>query len=205
MQQINLYTQDLRPKHIILPLAHIVVVVAVVLLIQIVFTVYYQSEVAAIEARLPSKQTNVDQLQRQTVEMEVKLSTMRKDPSLLALNKKLTERLVSRKQLISMLDSLSVANQYPFSNLMVGLARHRVDALWLTQIQFANGGQKLGLKGKTLQAESVPHYVQMLRGETLFLGRAFDLFQLTSDENIEKLLHFTLSSSFMNLGDGDEQ
>lgn len=201
MQQINLYTQDLRPKHIILPLAHIVAVVAVVLFIQTLFTVYCQSEVAAVEARLPFKQTNVDRLQKQTVEMEAKLNAMRKDPSLLALNKRLTERLRARKQLTSILDTLSVANQFPFSNLMVGLARHRVDSLWLTQIQFANGGQKVGLKGKTLQAESVPHYVQMLRSETLFLGRTFDLFQLTSDEKLEKLLHFTLSSSFMNLGD----
>jgi len=201
MQQVNLYTQDLRPKKVILPLAHIVTVVAVILFIQIIFTVYYQSQVTAVEDQLPSKQASVDQLQEQTVEMEAKLSAMRKDSSLVALNKRLTKRLTKRKQLISILDSLSIGNQFPFSNLMVGLARHRVDFLWLTQIQFADGGHKVGLKGKTLQAESVPHYLQMLRDETLFLGRTFDLFQLASDEDREKLLHFTLSSSFINFGD----
>jgi hypothetical protein len=201
MQQINLYTQDLRPKKLILPLAHIVAVVAAILFIQIIFTVYYQSQVVAVEAKLPTKQAGVDQLQQQTAEMEAKLNAMRKDASLVALNKRLTKRLTARKQLISMLDSLSVANQFPFSSLMVGLARHQVDLLWLTQIQFADGGQKVGLKGKTLQAESVPHYLQMLRDETLFLGRTFDLFQLTSDEDREKLLHFTLSSSLMSFGD----
>ena len=201
MQQINLYTQDLRPKKLILPLAHIVAVVAVILFIQIVFTAYSQYQVAAIEAKLPSMQASVDQLQQQTVEKEAKLNAMRKDPSLVALNQRLTKRLMARRQLISMLDSLSVANQLPFSNLMRGLARHQVDFLWLTQIQFADGGHKVGLKGKTLQAESVPHYLQMLRGETLFLGRTFDLFQLASDEEHEKLLHFTLSSSLMSFGD----
>ena len=201
MQQVNLYTQELRPKNVILPLAHIVTVVAVILFIQIVFTTYYQSGVVAIEDKLPSKQESVDESQQQTVEMEAKLNAMQKDPSLVALNQRLTKRLTARKQLISMLDSLSVGNQFPFSNLMTGLARHQVEFLWLTQIQFADGGHKVGLKGKTLKAESVPHYLQMLRDETLFLGRAFDLFQLTSDEKHEKLLHFTLSSSLMNFGD----
>ena len=201
MQQVNLYTQDLRPKKVILPLAHIVAVVASILFIQIAFTVYYQSQVVAVETKLSPIQARVDQLQQQTVEMEAKLNAMRKDSSLVALNKRLTKRLTARKQLISMLDSLSVANQFPFSNLMTGLARHQVDFLWLTHIQFANGGHKVGLKGKTLQAESVPHYLQMLRDENLFLGRTFDLFQLASDEDHEKLLHFTLSSSLMNFGD----
>ncbi len=200
MQQINLYTQDLRPQNVILPLVHIVAVVAVVLCVLAVFTGYYQSQVVAIEAKLPVNQASVDQLQQQTVEMEVRLKAMKKDPSLVALNVRLTKRLAARKQLITMLDSLSVGGQLPFSNLMTGLARHQVDFLWLTQIQFADGGHKVGLKGKTLQAESVPHYIQTLRDEALFLGRAFDLFQLTSDEDHEKLLHFTLSSSLMNLG-----
>jgi len=200
MQQVNLYTQALRPKHVVLPLSHIVAVVAVVLFIQIVFTVYYQSGVLAVEAKLPQAQANVDQLQQQTVEMEAKLNAMQKDPSLVALNNRLTKRLTARKQLISMLDSLAVGNRFPFSNLMTGLARHQVEFLWLTQIQFADGGHKVGLKGKTLKAESVPHYLQMLRDETLFLGRAFDLFELTSDEEREKLLHFTLSSSLITFG-----
>lgn len=201
MQQVNLYTQDLRPKKIILPLAHIVAVVASILFIQIAFTLYYQSQVVAVEAKLSSTQASVDQLQQQTVEMEAKLNAMRKDQSLVALNKRLTKRLTARKQLISMLDSLSVANQLPFSNLMTGLARHQIDSLWLTQIQFADGGHKVGLKGTTLKAESVPRYLQMLRDENLFLGRTFDLFQLESDEDHEKLLHFTLSSSLMSFGD----
>ena len=200
MQQVNLYTQALRPQHVVLPLSHIVAVVAVVLFIQIAFTAYYQSGVVAVEAKLPQAQANVDQQQQQTVEMEAKLNAMQKDPSLVALNNRLTKRLTARKQLISMLDSLAVGNQFPFSNLMTGLASHQVDFLWLTQIQFANGGHKVGLKGKTLKAESVPHYLQMLRDEALFVGRAFDLFELTSDEEHEKLLHFTLSSSLMTFG-----
>lgn len=200
MQQINLYTQDLKPKSVVLPLAHIVAVITVVLFIQVAFTAYYQTKVVAAEDKLPLKQTNVELYQQQNAEMEAKLNAMTKDQSLVALNERLIKRLAARKQLISMLDSLSTGSQLPFSSLMIGLARHQVDFLWLTHIQFAGNGHKVGLRGKTLQAEAVPHYLQMLRDDVLFLGRTFDLFQLDSDEKQEKLLHFTLSSSLITFG-----
>lgn len=199
MQQINLYTQDLRPKKTVLPLSQIVAITAVLLVILVASTVYYRGQVTALEAKIVPGQQQVDQLQQQVANIEVKLQATQQDASLVEHNALLNKRVIARKQLISMLDSVVMANRYPFSNLLTGLAQHRVDRLWLTRIQFSEGGRSVGLRGKTLQAEAVPHYLQMLRGESLFLGRTFNLFQLTSDEENDAILHFTLSSTLMNM------
>ena len=127
-------------------------------------------------------------MQEQVSVKEGMLSGMQKDESLIAHNQTLNKQVAARTQLMSMLDTVVTANSYPFSNLMTGLARQRVDQLWLTRIQFANGGETVGLEGKALQADAVPHYIQMLRGEALLLGRSFDLFQLSTDEDKEEIL-----------------
>ncbi len=204
MQQINLYTQDLKPQKVVLPLEQIVAVLVVIILMQIAYTFYYSSQVAALEAEVAPKQQRVDDLEQASATMETELKAKQRDVKLVSLNIKLNRQVGARKQLLSMLDSLAVANQYPFSSLMLGLARHRIDSLFLTQFEFANSGVTVGLKGRTMQASAVPEYLQMLREEELFLGRSFDLFELSNDESNDKLLHFTLSSSLISLGADDE-
>lgn len=200
MQQINLYTQELRPQHVVLPLTQMVAGLSALIVVLLVISFIYRIQVVALEVQVPAKQQGIDQLQQRVSTKEAQLQGMQKDESLITLNHKLAQQVEARKQLLTRLGSVVTANRYPFSNLLIGLARQRVDQLWLTHIQFANGGETVGLQGKTLQAEAVPHYLQMLRGEALLLGRSFDLFQLNTDEEQDKILHFTLSSSLLTSG-----
>lgn len=200
MQQINLYTQELRPQHVVLPLSQMAAGLSVLVVVLLVTLFVYRAQVEALEAQIPAKQQGVEQLQQRVSTKEEQLRGMQKDESLITLNHKLAQQVEARKQLLTRLGSVVTANRYPFSNLLVGLARQRVDQLWLTHIQFANGGATVGLQGKALQADAVPHYLQMLRGESLLLGRSFDLFQLTTDEDQDEILHFTLSSSLLSVG-----
>ena len=198
MQQVNLYTQELKPQKVILPLSHMALGLSALLVLLVVVFFVFRAKVVALEARVPAKQQTIEQLQQQVSMKEGMLSGMQQDESLVSNNEALKKQVSARRQLMSMLDSVVTADGYPFSSLMTGLARQRVDHLWLTRIQFANGGATVGLQGKALQADAVPHYLQMLRGETLLLGRSFDLFQLSTDEEQDEILHFTLSSSLLN-------
>ncbi|MFD2231980.1 hypothetical protein [Alkalimarinus sediminis] len=200
MQQINLYTQELKPEHVVLPLSQMVAGLSLLVVILLVALFIYRAQVEDIEAQLSPKQLTVEQLQQRVSTKEQQLGGMKKDESLITLNQKLAQQVEARKQLLTRLGAVVTANRYPFSNLLTGLARQRVDQLWLTNIKFANGGEMVGLQGKTLQADAVPHYLQMLRGETLLLGRSFDLFQLAKDEDQDEILHFTLSSSMLSAG-----
>lgn len=201
MQQINLYTQELKPKHIVLPLSQMTAGLLLLVAVLSITFFFYRAQVVALEAQIPAKQQGVEQTQQRVSTKEDQLRGMQKDESLITLNHKLTQQVEARKQLLARLGSVVTANRYPFSNLLTGLARQRVDQLWLTQIQFANGGETVGLQGKALQADAVPHYLQMLRAEELLLGRSFDLFQLSTDEDQDDILHFTLSSSLLSMGD----
>lgn len=201
MQQINLYTQELRPKKVVLPLSHMVAVVAGVLVLSIVVLFLYRAQVIDMESQLPAKKSSFELLQQQVALKESQLQSMQKDESLITLNHKLNQQVQARKQLLTMLGSVVRSNKYPFSDLLTGLARQRVDQLWLTRIRFANGGETVGLNGKTQLAEAVPRYLQMLRGENLLLGRSFDLFQLATDNDQDGVLHFTLSSTLLTEGE----
>jgi len=201
MQQINLYTQELKPKHIVLPLSQMAAGLLLLIAVLLTSLFFYRAQVVALEAQIPAKRQGVEEIQQRVSTKEGQLRGMQKDESLVTLNHKLTQQVEARKQLLARLGSVVTANRYPFSNLLVGLARQRLDQLWLTQIQFANGGETVGLQGKALQADAVPHYLQMLRAEELLLGRSFDLFQLSTDEDQDDILHFTLSSSLLSMGD----
>jgi len=145
MQQINLYTQELKPKHIVLPLSQMAAGLLLLIAVLLTSLFFYRAQVVALEAQIPAKRQGVEEIQQRVSTKEGQLRGMQKDESLVTLNHKLTQQVEARKQLLARLGSVVTANRYPFSNLLVGLARQRLDQLWLTQIQFANGGETVGL------------------------------------------------------------
>lgn len=59
-----------------------------------------------------------------------------------------------------------------FSPQFIGLARQRLNGLWLTRIE-VSGGQ-LALQGVVLSEELIPRYLRRLGAEGVFAGTAFE-------------------------------
>ncbi|QYF93314.1 PilN domain-containing protein [Massilia sp. PAMC28688] len=67
-----------------------------------------------------------------------------------------------------------------FSPYFRALARQSVDGVWLTEVDIAGGGERLGVQGNTVQAALVPQYIARLAQEPVMKGKAFGKFDIST-------------------------
>lgn len=184
MQQINLYTEEFRPKRVLLTLDQIVLLGVVVIVILFGANLLADNLLASRQAELASRQHKLETLRKQVERMQERANGLVLDESLVAANSRLTVRLRARTDLLDMLGRVVVQHNDNFSSALVALARQRSDGLWLTRINLSASGRAMTLEGRTQQGESVPQYLQKLRDEPAFAGRTFSLFNLSLDDEL---------------------
>lgn len=184
MQQINLYTEEFRPKRVVLTLDQIVLLGVVIIVILFGANLLADNLLASRQAELATKQHKLETLRKQVERMQERANGLVLDESLVAANSRLTVRLRARTDLLDMLGRVVVQHNDNFSSALVALARQRSDGLWLTRITLSASGRAMTLEGRTQQGESVPQYLQKLRDEPAFAGRTFSLFNLSLDDEL---------------------
>jgi hypothetical protein len=194
MQQVNLYTEAFRPKKVVLPLEHIILlpVLAIILVVAASFGLSYflgieSQEVTALQSKNETMAVRLESL-------EARANKQRKDESLVFANQRLNAKLLARQQMIDMLDTVVVKDDEGFSNILVSLARQKLSKLWLSSIYIGSSGKEMHIEGQTLNADLVPEYLQSLRKESSFLGRAFTLFELEKHSSRKHWINFSLRS-----------
>jgi hypothetical protein len=65
-----------------------------------------------------------------------------------------------------------------FSGYFRAFARQSIEGLWLTGLDIAAGGQRLGVHGNAMQAELVPQYMRRLGTEPVMQGKAFSSLEI---------------------------
>ncbi|MCP5162522.1 MAG: hypothetical protein H6999_02315 [Hahellaceae bacterium] len=183
MQQINLYTDDLRPRRDPLPLPLMLGLVVGLCLVLGAITFWKQQQLQTLVAKSALKDSQKATMEVQVTALAEKVGAMRRDESLVALNGRLRERVEIRTELLRTLGGVIAVNPYRFSELMLGFARQKHAQIWLTQFGFGSGGRYLQFAGVALAPEAVPEYLQQLRSEVSFGGRDFQLFSLQEDLN----------------------
>ena len=100
-----------------------------------------------------------------------------------------------QQELVNALNQRLGREQNGFSGFLAGLARQRVDGLWLTGIAVSDGGRRLRLSGAATSPELVPRLVKQLAVEERFSGLDFE--QLTIDRSPDDsgTVLFTLQST----------
>ena len=74
-------------------------------------------------------------------------------------------------QALAALSNREVATTAGFSPQFIGLARQRLNGLWLTRIELS--GAHVTLQGVALSEELIPRYLRRLGAEEVFAGTAF--------------------------------
>lgn len=90
----------------------------------------------------------------------------------------------------------------PFSGVLEGLGRQRPASLWLTRIHVGGAGARMGLGGRTLDADAVPAYLQALSDEPALSGQAFGQFLLGRGTTPAAPLVFELATDCEALASG---
>jgi hypothetical protein len=105
---------------------------------------------------------------------------------------RLTQERNRKQQALAALSQRELGNTQGFSPHFAGLARQRLNGLWLTRIEVAGSGQQIALEGVTLSEELIPQYLQKLGGEQVFAGTAFAEARLERKQDGANQLEFAL-------------
>ena len=97
----------------------------------------------------------------------------------------LTQERDRKAQALQALATREADSAVGFSPQFIGLARQRLNGLWLTRIE-VSGGQ-LALQGVALSEELIPRYLRRLGAEGVFAGTAFQQASLERSAESDEL------------------
>lgn len=193
-QQVNLYTEEFRPRHTVLPLAHILGLGLVLSLLLSAATYWLSDSAQNKELEALTRLAKAEALQADVEALAAKVGLLKQDDSLVRNNQKLRDQIRAREQMVVGLGTVAMRDSNGFSPYLIGLARQKVEKLWLQRIQLTDAGNSLLLEGSARKAEQVPAYLQKLNAEEVFSGYTFSVFDLELKEKHGSDIGFVLKS-----------
>ncbi len=194
MQQINLYQASLRQPQEILSIRQVgKLLIGVLVLLGVANAIQvwlgYRSNNTLAELRI-EQQAIIATVQ--TLNQEI---VARNDNGKIAAQlTELDRELQNKQQVFQLLSGKRFGNVDGFATQFSGLARQRIEGLWLTELYIHEGGEKLNIRGTTMQPELLPRYLQRLSKEPVFHGVEFKTFIMQRDKDHSQV-NFDLRSS----------
>ncbi len=116
------------------------------------------------------------------------------NPTLLGELKRREREAEDKSRVLNVLEGEAVGNTDGFSEYLEAFGRRHPDGLWLTRIRIADGGTRLDLLGKALDADLVPEFLRELTHEPQLAGATFTALKLARDESGPRPLSFALTT-----------
>jgi hypothetical protein len=172
-QQINLYDPILRQPRPVFSAAASAQGLTLVFLGLVLFQVYAQWRVSSLAANVEDLRNARTVAEKRYEALQARTPRKTPDPGLDGRIASLTGEVARATKLADALGAGGFGNASGMSGYLVGLARQRIEGLWLTSIDIREGGNAISLAGRSTSAEQVPQYLQKLSGEQAFKGRTF--------------------------------
>jgi len=194
MQQVNLYQDELKIQKLnysSLMLAQLSLVLIVVLSGVTGFSYFklQQHQVSLVDKQQKQKMAMAE-LQK----IQAELSLRKKDANLAKRINERTNELANKQKVINILSRDEFGNTNGFIEHVTGLARQRIEGLWLTQIRISDGGTDVALHGTTTKPDLLPKYLQRLSSEKIFTGTEFQSLLMARQEKKKNWLNFSLQN-----------
>lgn len=194
MQQVNLYQDELKTQKVNYSAT---VLVQLCLMLIVVFSVvagfsYFQLQ--QHQASLAEQQQKQKRVMTELKKIQAELSLRKKDAALAQRINDKSKELANKQKVLSILSRDEFGNTEGFIEHISGLARQRIDGLWLTQIRIADGGTDVSLKGLTSRSSLLPKYLQRLSAEKIFNGTQFESLVMARQEKKKQWLNFSLQN-----------
>lgn len=172
-QQVNLLAPMFRKQRALFGSQ---VTVAIVALVALVLGLIYgaalwrSASLAREQVRLEQQR---DAMVRRLNEFATQFQAKGRSPELAVELETLTQERDRKQQALAALSRRELGNTRGFSPFFVGLARQRLNGLWLTRIELTQSGSQFALHGVTLSEELLPEYLRKLGTEAVFAGTEF--------------------------------
>ena len=186
-QQINLYQPMFRMQKKVFSA---VTMIQIFIFFIFIFAGMYAYELYFIgkyRAQLKNLNSDLQQLSVQLEKLRVEQTSRAKSELLKKEIARVSNELAQRRNIQQILSTQTFGNNKGFSSYMEAFARQHVEGSWLTTIRVMQGGESVGLEGKTMSSEYVPIYVQQLSNEQIFAGVSFNSMELQRGENEEDI------------------
>jgi MSHA biogenesis protein MshI len=181
-QQINLYTEALRPKKERLQAVTAVAIVGLALLGLAVAAGFVRYEHTRMNDQLASQQNQIERLEQSVAELTQEAESRQPDPQLEAALTRVNDTLARRQKLLAQVEGLISADTTGFADPLAALARQVPAGLWLTRIRLNAQNGNVGLDGRAQAGKLVPSYLEALGEEPAFQGKTFGAFRLERSE-----------------------
>ena len=181
MQQINLYQERFRKQKSRLSSARLLKAVAALAGLMLGLGLLFLLQAGQRQAQLDTLQAQQKAKMAQLASLQQQVQSRHKDAALQARVDALMREIDTKQKIMKILGEQRFGNIEGFTGHVRGLARQRLDGLWLTQVRIGQGGATLGMKGRALKAALLPRYLQRLSGETVFAGKTFETLSMERD------------------------
>ena len=71
-----------------------------------------------------------------------------------------------------------MGNTKGYSEYLRAFARQITTGIWLTGLDIIGPGSEINLRGRALQAEALPAYINRLKSEPVMLGKTFSMLEM---------------------------
>lgn len=194
LQQINFYSHELKTQKLnysSLMLVQLSILLFVVFAAATGFRVFQVEQQQSI---LTVKQQKQKVVMADLKILQTAFAKRKKDRTLKKQINKKTMELANKQKVIGILRQDKFGNTEGFIEHISGLARQRIDGLWLTKIRIASGGTNIALDGITSKPSLLPKYLQRLSSEKVFVGTEFQSLLMSRDEKKKQWLSFSLQN-----------
>ncbi len=207
MQQVNLYTEEFRPKKDLLAFRNMLAVAAVLLVVCVLYSAYLAWDVRTHEQTLAVLNTANSSMQQEVDGLQAQLEARARDSRLQNENEVLKIRLHNTRLLLAAIEEgiNDEGIRQRFGDILLALAKHRIEPVWLSQIQILESGERLSLVGHTREPDQVPVYLRSLGQEAALSGRSFNLFNIEQPEQTPELRTFKVDTQAADVPDAQKQ
>lgn len=194
LQQVNLYQDELRVQKLNYSAVMLAQLSIILLVVCSAIAGFRYFQVIQHQSSLVENQQKQKVAMADLEKLQAELSKIKKDATLVKRISEKTKELANKQKVLGILSQDQFGNTEGFIKHISGLARQRIDGLWLTQIRIAGGGRDVVLQGTTSKSSLLPKYLQRLSAETAFSGTEFESLLMARHEKKKQWLNFSLKN-----------
>lgn len=193
-QTVNLYCDELKSKKLNYSALLLVQLSLFIFVVLLVITGFSSFQLDQQQVKLNTIKNTQKLVMVDFKKLQAELSKRKKDITLSQKIKDKTTELTNKQRVLRILSQDEFGNTKGFVEHVIGLARQRIDGLWLTKIRIENGGANIELSGVTSSPSLLPRYLQRLSAEKIFVGTEFKSLKMVRQNNNKQWLDFSLKS-----------
>jgi Tfp pilus assembly protein PilN len=189
--RINLYHSNFHPKLQLLTLSSVIVSWVFVTIFCSLLYFYIATEQQNFESKIAHLEQNKRQQKKLVNELNNTLDDTKVDPDLIKIVEERQQIIRLKERVLNELTGQENLKSVGFSTLMLDLAGHSLNGLWLTHIDL--NGMSITIKGATTDSAFMPKWLSSLGQTEYFKGQNFSDTRLYRDS--EDQLNFVISTN----------